>query len=69
MPFHSYDWLPSALGTVWALTGLLPESTISLPAISAAHLATPLVQHTSAKGVPGLAREGGRVDANRGAFS
>lgn len=37
--------------------------------MSAAYLATPLVQRDSAKGVPGLACEVERVAASRGAFS
>lgn len=45
------------------------SSSQGTPAISAAHLATPLVQHIAAKGVPGLACEDRRVGANRGALS
>ena len=75
MCIHHFDWFVPSVGDIvpfWARRGRLRSPTgvvVSSPAISAAHLATPLVQHISAKGVPGHACECGRVDANRGASS
>jgi hypothetical protein len=68
-------WFVSSVGDaapLWKRRGRLHsplKSLFSSSAISAAYLATPLVQRAYAKGVPGVACEYGRVDANRGAFS
>lgn len=68
MPFLECHWFVSRLGDTFSRRRL-ESSSQGPPTISAAHLATPLVQHIAAKGVPGLACEDRRMGANRGALS